>query len=294
MEYYHYPKEASNLFREVLEKIENNKKFTDIFFYLRCKYEDAPEFSSDTFKVLKRLAKLMGYNKYTLYFVFILTYTQQLKNKYDQLKLDEKLYYDTMADLSYKLKECMTCKGVPGTFVPSWFCRFFKLGRITLGRFQFEIESYKQKKPFKFSCGKEIKKGERFINMHIPSSGVQLSDEVRFDAYKRAYEMFCPLFKGEDVIFGCHSWLLYPKNKEILPDTMNVVKFMNDFEIVSTMPYPYFIDGWRVYGKDFSLNPKKLPRNTTMQRAFADYLSKGKLVGEGVGMFLFDGEKIIR
>ena len=36
---------------------------------------------------------------------------------------------------------------------------------------------------FTTSCGHEIKSGDKYVNFHIPSSGVSLTDEIRFDSY---------------------------------------------------------------------------------------------------------------
>ena len=66
---------------------------------------------------LTALAKVMGYSEYTLHFVFLLSLTEELKNQYTLYGIDERVYYETMGDLKYKLLECMECEKVPGTFV---------------------------------------------------------------------------------------------------------------------------------------------------------------------------------
>ena len=92
-----------------------------------------------------------------------------------------------MADLRCKLIECIKCEEVPGTFVAGWYNGFFKLERFAYGRFQFEESDYGYDFDFVTKAGYRLTKGQPVIGFHIPSSGVPLTDEVRLDAYKKAY-----------------------------------------------------------------------------------------------------------
>ena len=49
--------------------------------------------------------------------------------------------------------------------------------------------------------------------------------------------------------FCCHSWLLFPENREILPETLNMVDFIGDFYIYDSEEYDVFHDKWRVFAK---------------------------------------------
>ena len=56
----------------------------------------------------------------------------------------------------------------------------------------------------------------------IDEYGVPLTDEVRFDAYKKAYEFFKDQRREDGlIIFECGSWLLYEGNKEIFGDNIH-------------------------------------------------------------------------
>lgn len=295
MNHYDYPAEAKELFTEVLDKIDSSKIFTKRFDSIRDTFLDNRcEINSKLLTRLTLLAKAMGYNEYTVHFVFLLSLTEDLYQKYILMGVDEKIYYDTMADLRYKLMECIECEKVPGTFVAGWFNGFFHMTRFAYGRFQFELSTYDNDEPYTMSCGKVIKKDDIYVGFHIPSSGVPLTDEVRLASYKEAYKRVSKLFDDGVVIFGCGSWLLYPRHREFLPESMNIRRFMDDFEIISSNEHKDFHDGWRVFGCDSDLPLDKLPRDTTLRKAYADWLTAGNKAGSGFGLIAFDGDKILR
>ena len=96
------------------------------------------------------------------------------------------------------------------------------------------------------------------------------------------------------MLFCCGSWLLYPRHREFLPEKSNILRFLDDFEIVSWAEKENFGDAWRVFGRYSELPVEQLPRDTSLRRAYADWLAAGNKTGDGYGLFLFDGEKIVR
>ena len=72
-----------------------------------------------------------------------------------------------------------------------------------------------------------------------------------------------------------------------------------DFDIVHVDKKDTFGESWRIYGAagdkvvDQS-NAAEMPRDTSMQRAFADFLIGGGKTGTGHGIIIFDGKEIIR
>ena len=98
-------------------------------------------------------------------------------------------------------------------------------------------------------------------------------------------------FPDSEPLFACDSWLLNPKNEEILGGDSNIVSFMKDFKIVFSYEYPGKENLWRIFGKKAELPPEELPRETRMQRAFADWLLKGNKLGAAEGLFYFDPER---
>ncbi|NLB36646.1 MAG: hypothetical protein GX824_05005, partial [Clostridiales bacterium] len=95
------------------------------------------------------------------------------------------------------------------------------------------------------------------------------------------------------VIFCCGSWLLYPAHEFFLPKGSNILRFMHDFEIVRSRETDEFNNAWRVFGRYANLPYNELPRNTSLRKAYANWLESGNKAGDGYGIFIFDGEKII-
>lgn len=48
--------------------------------------------------------------------------------------------------------------------------------------------------------------------------------------------------------FVCGSWLLYEGHREFLPENSNILRFMDDFDIIRSADKEKFGDGWRVFG----------------------------------------------
>ena len=290
-----FPQEAIEVFERVATKIDTNEKLNGKFeaIFNEFLFPEAHDFGA----CLDKLTKIsMGYGikEYTLDFVFLLRATEVMHNIYKERGLSDELFWNTVMDLKYKYVECVNCKGVHGTFVGSWNTEFFNLHRFALGRYQFDMTTYGGE-DFTASCGITIKKGDKTLGFHIPSSGIPLTDEVRLDSFKKAYDFF-PEFRREDglMIFECGSWLIYEGYKEFLPETSNILKFIGDFEIVSSESNDKFNDAWRIFDASGFKSPKKWDERTSLQRAFKKHVLSGGKTGHGHGIIVFDGEKIVR
>ncbi len=295
MNRYNYPECAKEEFLRVSERLDSEKDFGDAFDAEVNGYMNADPGDLDiTLEKISSLAKKYGENEYTMHFMFLLNCMPILREHYLERGYSEQLFYDGADDLRCKLLECIECEGVPGTFVAGWNRGFLKTDRFALGRFQFEERTYSEDTDFTLKCGRVVKKGDKVINFHIPSSGISLTDDVRLDAYKRAYDFYGEKFPDGKMLFCCSSWLLFPRHREFLPENSNILRFMNDFETVSWEEKDDFHDAWRIFGKDSDLPVDRLPRDTSLRRAYADWLAAGNKAGSGYGLFLFDGEKIVR
>lgn len=293
---YNYPAEAVDAFTKVLTRLDEEAAFRTDFIEATKDYT-VPEPLCRLGEALDKLtpvAEKYGINEYTLHFVFLLTLTEKLKEVYIERGLSLTVYHDTMDDLRCKLIECIKCEEVPGTFVGGWFDGFFRMARFAYGRFQYEIAPIDLNFEYTAKCGKVLKKGDPAIGFHIPSSGIPLTDEVRLDSYKKAYEAYKHLFPDGLVVFRCGSWLLYPKHREFLPEKSNILRFMDDFETVCWEEKKGFPNGWRVFDKYSDLPYNELPRDTSLRRAYADWLESGHNGGDAYCVIIFDGEKIVR
>ena len=182
--------------------------------------------------------------------------------------------------------------GIWGTFVASWYSWFYTMHRFKLGRLQYEAVHFSGDTPVTVG-GYTVKPGDTVYNMHIPSCG-SLNRAARIESYKKAYEFYKKDLDGKPMVFRCHSWLLFPKNREILPETLNMVDFIGDFYIYDSEEYDVFHDKWRVFAKDFEKPNSELPEDTTQRRCFKKWLLDGKKTGAGAGIFIYDGEKFTK
>ena len=241
---------------------------------------------------MDKIAELTGLHRYVVDFLFLALASERLRENYRTANLTDELFWDTIADLKFKLIECHDVYDIWGTFVASWYPWFYTMHRFKLGRLQYEAVHFSGKTPVTVG-GYTVKPGDVVYNMHIPSCG-SLNRAVRIESYKKAYEFYKKDLNGKPMVFCCHSWLLFPKNREILPETLNMVDFIGDFYIYDSEEYDVFHDKWRVFAKDFEKPDSELPEDTTQRRCFKKWLLDGKKTGAGAGVFLYDGEKFIK
>lgn len=294
MERFDFTEESKECFSSIAKKLDSEATLSEKYDAIlnEYMYPVANDKIRPSLNELAKLAEENGINVYSINCVFLMHCAEILKDRYKKAGIAENIYWDTMADIKYKLTECINCEEVPGIFVPDWYNGFHDMTRFAYGRFQYELREFDE--DFTTSCGIKIKKGDKYVNFHIPSSGVSLTDDVRLDSYKKAYEAFKGEFPDGNMIFGCSSWLLYQKHREFLPPHLNILRFMDDFEIISVHESDDFSNGWRVFGKDSDLPVEQLPRNNSLQNAYADWLLAGNGAGGAFGIIVFDGEKILR
>lgn len=291
-----FPEEAQVCFKKMFLLLDENKEWGDEFDKI-CEDYMFP-WANELGEKLDRVSALaakMEKPEYTMHMVFLLCCSEELLRRYREKGLSDKLYYDLMCDLKCKLMECRECKGVWGTFVGGWFHGQYEIDRFALGRFQFEARKvHEDEDGYVLSSGRVLKAGEPYINFHIPSSGIPLTDEVRFDAYRQCQEFYSDLFNGGPVLMGCSSWLLYDKYLDFLPEKSNTCKFIRDFELVNSEESEKFNDAWRTFGRYADYPIEHWPRETSMQKAFAEHVENGGKTGHGFGFILFDKDHIIR
>lgn len=295
-----FPAEASEYLEGVLKEISGNFGIMDEMSVAMDNYfcEDDNKYA----ELLEDISEKSGVNRCTVNMIFLLLATKPLYYMYKQKNIPEEIYWDTMKDLKNKLLECKTVYGVWGLAPISWFQWYYTCDRFALGRLQFER--------FIFEKGEEgnvrrlrtstfdvpieegyrgIEYGESLYNCHIPSSG-PLKEEDVIASFKKAYEFFN--IEGTMTIM-CNSWLLYPPHYEVYPENSNLRKFADLFDIISSSENENNPDAWRVFNTD-STDYENLPEDTSLQKRLKKYLVEGNKMGNGFGVILFDGEKIVR
>ena len=126
MEKYEYLAEAIETFTRVLRRLDSEKEFGDkmdklVEGYMYPEADNMQEYLNGVIE----LSKEYDENECTLDFIFLLLCTPIVYERYMERGLSEQLFWDTMADMKYKLIECIKCEEVPGTFVAGWYNGFF-------------------------------------------------------------------------------------------------------------------------------------------------------------------------
>ena len=236
------------------------------------------DYEEQILKRSKEISNIIEIHPYTTDLLLFICMTKRLEQVYAERGLDMQIYHDSVLDLKWKLEECKTVRGICGSFVAFWFPRFFSLKCFALGRLQFEVTLMKcdyEKNGIRLEKDKS-----RVINVHIPRTGTPMDKESCDKAYALAREFFKD--QVDVCAFVCHSWLLFPKNLEILPAHTNTCKFISEFDIMD-WGYNEGQDLWRLFDTH-EMNPNRLPTNGSLRRCYAEHLKAGGRVGWGYGI----------
>lgn len=288
---YSFPEEAVSLIKKLYAEIEEN-------FALRMCFEKAHTYlfseeavqSAESVSIIKEAAEQAEINVYSAYLLFFLAATKKLKELYRNKGIDKDIIYDTLEDITFKLYECKLVTGEYGIYSPDWICGYFRADRFAFGRIQCEIGTLEAEK---VNVGnKTLYDGDKVIRIHIPRNDRPFDKETLIKSYKKAYNFFKADFEEKEIPFTCGTWLLFSLNRKILKPTSNIVSFMDDFKIIRESSATHSI--WRVFGKEYNGNIDEMPEDTSLMRGYKKWMKEGNEVGSAYGIFLFDGEKIIK
>ncbi len=282
---YEYTEDAKNSLLESYDAVADNADFSELLdaFY------QGDGLQAETIEAkLDEISSAVNLHPYIVKNLYYTCLTKALKEQYKKAGIPEEVYDDSVLDLKYKMAKCKNIHGIWGTFVSSWSYLFFRMELFGLGRMQFRLLPYEGKETVTVA-GRTLSPGDLIIDSHIPASGKPFDVATRMDSYERATRFFQKK-TGDTPIFACHSWLLYPPLREVLSGKSNIVSFMDDFKIAEYEAFTDNEDLWRIFGPDADKPASELPRNTSMQRAIADWLEKGNHLGAGMGVFLYDSK----
>ncbi len=262
--------------------ILKGEKYTQIITpYLKNKDADLVKL----YQSAHAFANEKGVHEYPTWLTLYICLSKKLKDYYNDQGLSQELYNNTVKDIKYKANECKAVYGMWGIAVPFWMIGFFNLTRFGLGRLQFEIKTFNKEYA---KDGVILTKDDKVINVHIPRTQTRLDRESLDDAYLKAKEFFKSEFIGKHTVFVCHSWLLYPKNKEVLKPTSNIFSFISDYDIFESKEYSDYAEVWRLFDTNYTGDVDKLPQDTSLRKAYAEWIRKGIPTGEGYGVFVYD------
>ena len=253
-----FPEEARECFESALVKIEHDSEFSAKLCELEVSYMSGEDTKVERFA----LSDASGIHIHTLEMLLLICCAVTLREIYREKGYSEELFCGVLTDLRCKLLECKNVKGIWGTFVFSWFFRFYNCTRFMLGRLQYETVAAK------YDYKDVFKAGDTVYNRHIPSAGPLTPESVE-ESLRLAREFYG--IEGYMPVV-CHSWLLYQKHYELFG--ANTRAFADRFDVINTDEQENNGDAWRVFGRDAD-DLEALPQNTSLQRGFYRYFKDG-------------------
>ena len=236
-------------------------------------YRDRHELDFDnlTKECLPKVSALTAMHRYRINLPVMAALAPHSKYFYDKIGIPYKVWRDSLMDIKWKLNECVLTNGFIGSRASDWFKAWYFADRLTFHRLQFEIAhataDYK-------SESFDIKVGDRLIGLHIPSdTTLKFNKENRDISYALASEYYSQFFDKLPIVLRCSSWLLAPFHSEILPKGANIREFEEEFEKAYSAPGRG--DLWRIFNTDTLPETKDLPENSSLQRAYKEYMLRG-------------------
>ena len=225
-------------------------------------------------------AETHGFPKESTELLLFLLLCPHLEALYRQKGLPDDWFAGVARDLRSKLNECHAVRGIWGSFVADWFVRFFAVDRFVPGRLQFELIAI----PAQYCPeGFAHMAGQPAVNVHIPSGAPLRPEDVR-SSMAAAAQFYADRFPDGNVLFICHSWLLFPGHLEMLPESSGIRQFMAEFTLAGAYDDPTGHDLWRIFNADNTADLDALPQETSLQRAYVKWLKAGRSPGGGIGI----------
>lgn len=246
--------------------------------------------TADTRTEIERIAQCSGVHPSTAHLLTLILLTRKLGERLAGLGMTKKNILCDLSDLKYKMRESEMTSGIVGTDKWSWYTRYINPSIFALGRLEFEIGSFWLDRYEK--DGKSVKLGDPVLKVHIPMSGEPLDPAAVASSYREAKKFFTRLLGTLDIPFTCTSWLLSPKNKEILGEKSNIVKFASKYDLISVANFNDNRDAFAwIFGVAKDTPIEKLPRDTTLRRGYAKLIEDGESLISGTGIFFLEDPK---
>ena len=218
---------------------------------------------------LKQVTQALGEDPNGFKMLTLMLHTAvERKAAYEEKGIPEDIYVASMACFTRFVKEHMVSYGCYGFDRGFWTVRQLSLTVFRLGQLEYETT---------------VHDGRKIISVHIPNSSKLEQKQLR-QSYETAKAFFAKYYPDyADVPYGCHSWLLSPNLKEILPETSRIRYFQDQFTVLSTEPSDDYLE-WAFQRSDASV--ENLPERTSLQRSIKAFLLKGGVFHNGMGVLI--------
>ena len=280
-----YASEACEALEDAFDKIFANKRSRALYGKIERRFKRCPDTKFSRLKSLAdRLAEECGANPHAAHLVVLILLSAYSKAVYEKRGLSPEMWRRNMLDLKYTNDLCKILKGSYGTYCFEWYGRFFSGTRFTFGKLQFETgclgKNYEKD-------GVALGPKDQVIYIHIPRTGERLSPEEVDASTREASDFFKQRYGVKQVIFACHSWLLYPENKKILSEGSNLHSFLSRFDVIDVQEDTEYKELWRLFDKEYDGNADALPQDTSLRRAYAQRVKENKPLGVALGVWVY-------
>ena len=269
--------EVKSVMELILSKAED--RLTEIEKHLVQKTTDDAE--------VHALANYLGIDRDMGMLAVTLLLTEQSRHIYAERGIPERIFMDTMKNIWVACQEYAHDNNGKYGMTRYGFVRRNLYGDVLRhGRLEYEIETFAKENYT--VCGVTVHTGDPILKIHIPSNEPLLLEDAE-ESFRLAYRYYR---LAPQTPFMCHSWLIYPGNRNFCRPESNIIRFLECFEVLESEDCPKCGDLWRIFGRhaDFD-HPETFSETTSLQRSLKAYLLRGGTMGMGYGIFLHDGEK---
>ena len=218
------------------------------------------------------VARLNEQENKTLCLIYALNKCESFFNHHKELGIPENILFDTIKELKRHTKICTLPDGKEslGIFQIKWINNVLSGNLFCLGRLEFEMKSSKRAIEKYGICP-----DEKVIGVHIHGTKTPIdkqSVDASFDIAYRFFEKYFPDFDYKG--FTCHSWLMDPTLRELLPPTSNIVGFLDRFDTVFSNESDSILK--HIFDKNATFeNADTYVAKTSLQKAVIDHIQKG-------------------
>lgn len=281
-----YPSEAQTDLIQAYDALISDSEGADGLRRLMVLYQENIQLEFDEISNYAiNMEQKIGVHSYQSILLVLICFSKHLKSLYEKNNIDERIWFNTMLDLKYKLFECKEIKHIWGTFVGSWLLGFFRFTRFGIGRLEYDIKQY-DRDDYTHN-GKTITRGMPVFNVHIPKTGTPFDAAACDESFAMAKEFFRDICRDVPMAFICTSWLLYPNYMDLLPEASNIRSFASRFDIIASLDdSPEKTPNmWYIFGMDYTGNLDDYPEDSSLRRRMKAYLKNGGKTGRGCGIF---------
>lgn len=196
-----------------------------------------------------------------------------------QKGIPEQILIDTMREVKrHTRKYTENGQEKLGIFTIKWIGTVLSGRLFCLERLEFEMKEAKDD-----ISEYNVNKGDPVLNVHIPRTNTPIDKESVDRSFESAASFFPAFFKNfEYKGFTCHSWLMDPTLRTLLPPSSNIVMFLDRFDIVSSKESDSALK--LVFDKNATYeNINTYKAKTSLQKAVIDHVSGGGRMLMGFG-----------